>query len=121
MSIQTILLILLTGFLAWEVDRSEPKAYPLGNTGDTLMVRIVGYGFCPMNCDADHFHTGHFEGYECEFNPCIHITINDEWFMEIIIICLDVHNGVFYLWNVDRPKLYDWSCTCVHTNGNGAR
>ena len=78
MSLQTILLILLTGFLAWEVDRSEPKAYPLGNTGDTLMVRIVGYGFCPQDCDVDHFHIGHFEGYECEFNPCVHITINDE-------------------------------------------
>ena len=76
-STETILLILLTGFLAWEVDMEKPKPYPLGN-GDTLMVRIVGYEFCPRNCDVDHFHTGHFNGYECEYNPCINITINDE-------------------------------------------
>ena len=76
MATQTILLILLAAFLAWETDRAEPKAYPIGN-GDTLMVRIIGYEFCPQNCDIDHFHTGHFEGYECEFEPCIHITINE--------------------------------------------
>ena len=77
MATQTILLILLAGFLAWETDMANPKAYPLGDTGDTLMVRIIGYEFCPQNCDIDHFHTGHFDGYECEFNPCVHITINE--------------------------------------------
>jgi len=76
--IETILLILLAGFLAWEVDMENPKAYPLGDAGDTLMVRIIGYEFCPLECDIDHFHTGHFEGYDCEFSPCVHITINDE-------------------------------------------
>ena len=34
--ITTLCLILTTGFLAWETDRSKPRAYPLGNTGDIL-------------------------------------------------------------------------------------
>ena len=76
--IETILLILLAGFLAWEVDMEKPKAYPIANTGDTLKVRIAGYEFCPIDRDVDHFHTGHFEGYNCEDSPCIHITINNE-------------------------------------------
>ena len=76
MATETILLILLAGFLAWEADKVNPKAYPLGN-GDTLMVRVIGYDFCPKTCDVDHFHYGHFKGYECEYDPCIHITINE--------------------------------------------
>tara|TARA_R100000656_G_scaffold32976_1_gene28394 strand:- start:121 stop:399 length:279 start_codon:yes stop_codon:yes gene_type:complete len=92
-----MVLLLLAGFLAWEVDVEQPKPYPLGN-GDTLMVRIVGYGFCPSNCDIDHFHTGHFNGYDCEDSPCIHITINDEKrFRKTIIIYLDVCYGIFCL------------------------
>ena len=74
---ETIILILLTGFLAWELDMEKPRAYPLGG-GDTLMVRIIGYEFCPKHCDINHFHTGHLEGYDCESSPCLHITINDE-------------------------------------------
>jgi len=77
MATQTILLILLAGFLAWETDMANPKPYPLGNEGDTLMVRIIGYEFCPQNCDIDHFHTGHFEEYDCEQISCNHITINE--------------------------------------------
>ena len=42
------------------------------------MVRVVGYGFCPNYCDVDHFHIGHFNGYNCEDVPCEHITINEE-------------------------------------------
>tara|TARA_R100001530_G_scaffold23454_1_gene19153 strand:- start:419 stop:661 length:243 start_codon:yes stop_codon:yes gene_type:complete len=76
--ITTIYLCLVAGFLALEVDREKPKPYPLGTTGDTLMVRIVGYGFCPKYCDIDHFHVGHFNNYDCEDVPCEHITINDE-------------------------------------------
>jgi hypothetical protein len=74
---ETILLILVAFYLGWEIDRENPKAYPLGN-GDTLMVRIVGYEFCPQYCDINHFHTGHFEDYNCEDVPCEHITIDEE-------------------------------------------
>ena len=74
---ETIIILLFAGFLAWEVDMEKPKAYPLGS-GDTLMVRIVGYEICPINCDIDHFHTGHFKEYDCEQNSCNHITINEE-------------------------------------------
>ena len=77
MATQTILLIILAGFLAWETDMTNPKPYPLGSEGDTLMVRIIGYEFCPQNCDIDHFHTGHFEEYDCEQISCNHITINE--------------------------------------------
>ena len=74
----TICLILICGFMAWENDKLEPKPYPLGSGGDTLMVRTAGYGFCPKYCDIDHFHTGHFKNYDCEDAPCEHITINEE-------------------------------------------
>ena len=77
LNIETILLILLAAFVAWEVDMEKPKPFPLGN-GDTLMVRVVGYQFCPQNCDVDHFHTGHFNNYNCEEDMCNHITINNE-------------------------------------------
>ena len=72
-----LILIFLTGFLAWEIDMSKPKPYPLGN-GDTLMIRITGYEFCPPHCDIDHFHIGHFDKYNCEDVPCEHITINEK-------------------------------------------
>ena len=73
----TICLILVFGFLAWENDKLEPKPYPL-SSGDTLMVRTVGYNFCPKYCEINHFHVGHFDNYDCEEIDCKHITINDE-------------------------------------------
>ena len=79
MSLATALhLILIASLIGYESDREKPKPYPLGSGGDTLMVRIVGYGFCPKYCDIDHFHTGHFKNYDCEEGICTHITINDE-------------------------------------------
>ena len=75
--ITTLCLILIASLIGYESDRAKPKPYPLGS-GDTLMIRIVGYEFCPKNCDVDHFHTGHFKNYDCEENTCTHITINDE-------------------------------------------
>ncbi len=59
-------------FMALAIERETPKPYPLGN-GDTLMVRIVGYEFCPIHCKTDHFHTGHKKGYDCESLTCSHI------------------------------------------------
>tara|TARA_R100001594_G_C4005257_1_gene255719 strand:+ start:903 stop:1136 length:234 start_codon:yes stop_codon:yes gene_type:complete len=76
-NLTTVCLILLAGFMAWENDRLEPKPYPLG-FGDTLMVRIIGYDFCPNHCEVDHFHIGHFSNYDCENINCEHITINEE-------------------------------------------
>ena len=78
LSTETILLILLAGFLAWEVDVGRPKPYPIVGTGDTLMVRIVGYGFCPKHCNINHHHIGHFTDYDCEQEKCNHITISEE-------------------------------------------
>ena len=72
MLIQNICLLLVAGFLAWEADRAKPKPYPLG-FGDTLMVRITGYEFCPKYCDIDHFHVGHKKNYKCEVDSCTHI------------------------------------------------
>tara|TARA_Y100000310_G_scaffold149739_1_gene149143 strand:- start:374 stop:613 length:240 start_codon:yes stop_codon:yes gene_type:complete len=74
---ETMIIILLAGFIAWEVELEKPKPYLLGN-GDTLMVRIVGYGFCPDYCNIDHSHIGHFKGYDCEATSCNHITIYNE-------------------------------------------
>ena len=76
-SAETVFLILIACYMGWEEERMKPKPYPLGE-GDTLMVRIQGYEFCPKNCEVDHFHTGHFKNYDCEDIPCEHITINDE-------------------------------------------
>ena len=75
--IETLCLILIASLIGYESDREKPKPYPLG-FGDTLMVRIQGYEFCPKNCGVDHFHTGHFKNYDCEETICTHITINDE-------------------------------------------
>ena len=75
--ITTLCLILTAGFISYETERMKPKPYPLGS-GDTLMVRIIGYEFCPQYCNIDHFHTGHFKNYDCEYVPCKHITINDD-------------------------------------------
>ena len=72
MTWQTIFMIIVASFAAWEIDREQPKPYPLGS-GDTLMVRVVGYEFCPKYCDIDHFHVGHKKNYDCEEEICEHI------------------------------------------------
>jgi hypothetical protein len=69
---EAILLISIAVFMAWEADRLEPKPYSLGG-GDTLMVRIAGYEFCPKKCEIDHFHIGHKKEYNCEDIICDHI------------------------------------------------
>ena len=69
---EVILIALLAAYMALETERFKPKPYPLGN-GDTLMVRTRGYGFCPGNCDVDHFHVGHKKRYDCEDTACNHI------------------------------------------------
>ena len=68
----------MAAFTSFEADRMKPKPIPLGNTGDTLMVRIVGYGFCPPYCDIDHNHIGHYKNYNCEELQCEHITISEK-------------------------------------------
>tara|TARA_R100000365_G_C2679092_1_gene25239 strand:- start:125 stop:295 length:171 start_codon:yes stop_codon:yes gene_type:complete len=55
----------------------KPKPIPLG-AGDTLMVRIAGYGFCPPHCEIDHNHIGHYKNYNCEEQQCEHITISEK-------------------------------------------
>jgi hypothetical protein len=65
-------MILMAGFIAWETDRIKPKPQALGN-GDTLMVRVSGYDFCPKYCEVDHFHFGHKNNYNCEEDVCEHI------------------------------------------------
>ncbi len=74
--IETVVLILFACYFGWEVERLKPKPYPLGN-GDTLMVRIMGYEFCPEHCEVDHFHVGHKEDYNCETLICEHIIYED--------------------------------------------
>ena len=73
---ETIILILLACFMSWETERMKPKPYSLGN-GDTLMVRIMGYEFCPKYCEIEHFHTGHKRNYNCETLTCYHIIYED--------------------------------------------
>ena len=75
--IQTLCLIVTAAFLAWELDREKPIPYSLGN-GDTLMIRTSGYLFCPNYCNINHFHLGHYEGYDCEESLCNHVTLNEE-------------------------------------------
>ena len=76
-SVQHVLImLLLTSFVAREADKYEPKPYSLGN-GDTLMVRVKGYGFCPQHCDIDHLHIGHKENFNCKEDSCIHIVYED--------------------------------------------
>ena len=73
---QTIILILFASFAGWEAEKMKPKPYPLGDV-DTLMVRTMGYAFCPPYCDIDHFHVGHKKGYNCETQICEHIIYED--------------------------------------------
>ena len=73
---ETVFIILIACYMGWEVERMKPKPYPLGE-GDTLMVRIMGYEFCPSYCESDHFHTGHKKTYNCETLACEHIIYED--------------------------------------------
>jgi len=77
MKVTVACLIFLGGFMAWENDKLTPKPYSLGN-GDTLMVKTLGYGFCPKYCEIDHFHLAHFKNYDCGEIQCEHTTINEE-------------------------------------------
>ena len=77
MTIQNIFILLTAAFIAYEIDLEKPRPYPIGE-GDTLMVRKLGYEFCPKYCDVDHFHVGHFKNYNCEEDTCTHITINQD-------------------------------------------
>ena len=72
----TTILILLLAYICWETEKMKPKAYPLGG-GDTLMVRSMGYSFCPEYCEIDHFHIGHKENYNCETEVCENIIYED--------------------------------------------
>tara|TARA_R100000234_G_scaffold71740_1_gene44150 strand:- start:1283 stop:1516 length:234 start_codon:yes stop_codon:yes gene_type:complete len=76
-TIQNFFILLTAAFIAYEIDLEKPKPYPIGG-GDTLMVRKLGYEFCPKYCDVDHFHVGHFKNYNCEEDTCTHITINQD-------------------------------------------
>ena len=76
LTIETIILILLSCYMGWETEKMTPKPYPLGG-GDTLMVRTMGYEFCPPYCEIDHFHVGHKKNYNCETPICNHIIYED--------------------------------------------
>ena len=67
----------MAALIGLEADRMKPKPIPLGE-GDTLMVRIAGYGFCPPLCEIDHNHIGHYKNYNCEELQCEHITISEK-------------------------------------------
>ena len=69
-------MILLVCFMRWETEKMKPKPYPLGD-GDTLMVRIMGYDFCPKYCEIDHFHVWHKRNYNCETLIFDHIIYED--------------------------------------------
>jgi hypothetical protein len=68
----------MAALICLESERFEPKPIPILGTGDTLMVRIVGYEFCPPYCEADHNHIGHYKNYNCEELKCEHITISEK-------------------------------------------
>ena len=70
-------MLIVAALIGWEVEREKPKPYPLGN-GDTLMVRITGYGFCPKHCKINHNHIGHMKNYNCEETLCEHITYENK-------------------------------------------
>ena len=74
---ETIFICLMAALIGFEADRMKPKPIPLG-AGDTLMVRIAGYGFCPSYCEINHNHIGHYKNYNCEELQCEHITINEK-------------------------------------------
>ena len=74
---ETLFILLMAVLISLEVERAKPKPVPLGG-GDTLMVRITGYGFCPLYCEAHHNHIGHYKNYNCEEQQCEHITISEK-------------------------------------------
>ena len=74
---ETILICLVAALVSFEADRMKPTPIPLG-AGDTLMVRIAGYGFCPPHCEIDHNHIGHYKNYNSEEQQCEHITISEK-------------------------------------------
>ena len=74
---ETIFICLVAALVCLEAERFEPNPVSLGE-GDTLMVRIVGYGFCPPYCEIDHNHIGHYKNYNCEELQCEHITISEK-------------------------------------------
>jgi len=74
---ETIFICLMAAFLSFETERLKPKPVPFG-AGDTLMVRIAGYEFCPPYCEIDHNHIGHYKNYNCEELQCEHITISEK-------------------------------------------
>ena len=67
----------MASLLSLEMNRLEPKPVSLG-AGDTLMVRIAGYEFCPPYCEIAHNHIGHYKNYNCEELQCEHITISEK-------------------------------------------
>ena len=73
---ETVILILIACYMGLETEAMTPKPYPLGD-GDTLMVRTMGYAFCPPYCAVDHFHVGHKRDYNCETDICDHIVYED--------------------------------------------
>ena len=71
---EKLIIINLVMFMEYEEKKLKPIPYAIG-IGDTLMVRVIGYGFCPSNCNIDHFHFGHYEDYDCKTEYCMHRTI----------------------------------------------
>ena len=76
-TIEAIAILAIAILIALNIELQKPKPHPVG-LGDTLMVRRLGYGFCPYNCNVDHFHIGHFKNYNCKEDTCTHITINQD-------------------------------------------
>ena len=74
---ETLFILLIAALISLEVERAKPKPVPLGG-GDTLMVRITGYGFCPLYCETNHNHIGHYKNYNCEEQQCEHMTISEK-------------------------------------------
>ena len=71
---ETLFICLIAALIGLEVERAKPKPVPLGG-GDTLMIRVSGYAFCPLYCDVNHNHIGHYKGYNCEEIKCYHRTV----------------------------------------------
>ena len=115
---ETLFILLIAVLISLESERAKPKPVPLGG-GDTLMVRITGYGFCPPHCDVNHNHIGHYKNYNCEELQCEHITINEKWSRKINNDYLVVCYGIFYLWYMGKCTIYSWFNTCICFNDNG--
>ena len=71
---ETLFILLIAALISLGVERAKPKPVSLGE-GDTLMVRVAGYSFCPIYCGADHNHIGHYKSYNCKEIKCYHKTI----------------------------------------------